>query len=125
MRNSENETLPEFISRVMDEGRLSGAEVERLSNKAISQSQINRIRAGKSANPSLITLKALALGLGVQEEKLFAIVRGSEPDSMQLAHEGVKSLITKFDQIPIKRRPYAQNLIEMLNREFDRLSQAD
>ena len=84
----------------MLERRLSGYEIERRSSRKISQSYFNRIKAGQIVNPSPEKLKAIADGMGISEEHLFAIVRGITPDSKSIAHEGLNLIFKKFEQLP-------------------------
>lgn len=105
----------------MREKKLSSYEIERRSNNQINQSSVFRIKQGKVTNPSAPKLKALAQGLGVSEEEIFSVVRGKSPDSSNLANEQLENLIRKFEKLPATRRIYAQSLIDLLNREFERL----
>lgn len=41
------ETLADFVSRMMAEKRISGADIERVSGRRISASQVNRIRSNR------------------------------------------------------------------------------
>ena len=116
-----NETLAQYIARLIGEKKLSGYEIERRAKKQISQSYFNRIKKGKIANPSPNKLKALAVGLGISEEELFAVVRGKSPDSLKVANEQLEDLISKFERLTLSKKLYAQALIDLLNREFERL----
>lgn len=74
--NMPRQSLADFVSRTMAENRISGYEVERRTNSEITQSYVNRIKNGEVLTPSAPKLKALAKGLGVSEDELFAVVRG-------------------------------------------------
>lgn len=47
-----NESLAEYVSRIMKEKRLSGYDVERAAHKEITQSHVSRIQNGEVTNPS-------------------------------------------------------------------------
>ncbi len=76
--------LANYVKRVRTEKRLSLKAVERQSGRRgnqIASSYVSRIENGV-ADPTGITpkkLSALALGLGVPEEEIFAIARGLTP----------------------------------------------
>ena len=122
MPDIKGQTLSAFVSRVIEEKDLSTYEVQRRASGRISQTHVNRIKTGKVPNPSAVKLKALAQGLGVSEEEIFAVVRGKPPDALGLAREQLNNLMTKFERLEPSKKAYAQSLIDLINREFERLS---
>lgn len=72
----ERETLADLVRRVRNEKRLSLREVSLRSGGKIANSHISRIENGESTNPTTEKLQALAKGLGVPEEEIFAVARG-------------------------------------------------
>ncbi|HEY8560455.1 MAG TPA: helix-turn-helix transcriptional regulator [Pyrinomonadaceae bacterium] len=74
----QQETLSQYVARLMSEKQLSGYDIQRRSCDGISQSYTNRIKNGDITNPTPEKLKALAKGLGVPEEELFRVARGAE-----------------------------------------------
>lgn len=108
------ESLADFVRRVRNEQGWSLAEVERRSGHRIGRSHISRIENGESPNPSLQKLQALAIGLDVTEEELFARVRGkvlSEPDARE------EKLITKFRQLPEQWQRDLMRIVDVLHRQ--------
>jgi len=80
------ETLSEYVKRVMTEKRLTLREVARLSGSRITQGYVGGIVQGLHTNPSVEKLKALAAGLGVDENEAFRVARGLEaklPSSLE------------------------------------------
>jgi len=80
------ETLSEYVKRVMAEKRLTLREVARLSGGRITQGYVGGIVQGLHTNPSVEKLKALAAGLGVDENEAFRVARGLEaklPSSLE------------------------------------------
>jgi transcriptional regulator with XRE-family HTH domain len=73
------ESLAEFVKRHRHQKNLSLKDVQRRSKGKITDGYISRIENGVYTNPSPVKLKALATGLGVTEDDIFAIVRGYKP----------------------------------------------
>ena len=69
------ESLGEYIARILAEKGLKVIDVERRSGGQIKDSYITNLMNGDTANPSVEKLKALALGLGVDEDEVFKIAR--------------------------------------------------
>ena len=69
-------TLAEYVTRVMDEKRLSSYDVEKSSGNRITDSYVLRIRDGKSQRPSVTKLRALAKGLGVDFDEILRVAEG-------------------------------------------------
>jgi len=118
-------SLAEYVKRIMHEKRLSSYDVEARSLKSISQSTVNRIQTGHVLSPSPSKLQALAKGLGVVEEEIFAVVRKKAPDLSVLGQEKVNSLVARLERVRPHQREYALNLIGLLERELDRLADID
>jgi transcriptional regulator with XRE-family HTH domain len=76
MTDSKQETLAEYVTRVMAEKDLSGREVEARSGDEIADAYVMKIANGGTTNPSIEKTKALAKGLGVDEDELFLVARG-------------------------------------------------
>ncbi len=79
MAKTGQETLGRFADRVMKEKGLSRKRVEVMSGGAIKASYVGSIVRGEAKNPSVDKMKALARGIGVDEEVLFQIARGERP----------------------------------------------
>ena len=72
------ETLESYVRRVMREKGIKPGDVQRKSKGGVSDSYVGNILAGHSSNLTVDKLKALAVGLGVDEDELFDIARGRE-----------------------------------------------
>jgi transcriptional regulator with XRE-family HTH domain len=110
----QSESLADFVRRIRHERRLSLEEVERRAGHRIGRTYINRIEIGESTNPSPRKLQALAIGLGVLEEELFARVRGvvrSELDSLE------EELLTKYRQLPPDWQKDLIGILDVLHKE--------
>ncbi len=108
------ESLADFVRRVRQEQSLSLVEVERRSGHSIGRTHINRIENGEQTNPSPRKLQALARGLGVTEEELFAHARGAvltEPAARE------EKLLIKFRQLPENWQRDLMKILDVLHRQ--------
>ncbi len=69
-------TLADYVSRIRQEKRLSLNDVVRQSGNQIANSHVSRIENGLTTNVTTDKLRALAKGLGVSEDEIFAVARG-------------------------------------------------
>jgi transcriptional regulator with XRE-family HTH domain len=76
MTQSNNESLIEFIERILRQKRLSLHDVERNSQKAITSSHISKIIKGKVKSIGVESFAGLAKGLDVDPFDLFAVALG-------------------------------------------------
>jgi transcriptional regulator with XRE-family HTH domain len=60
----------------MDEKGLSSRDIQARSGKKIADSYVTKIVNGITTNPSIDKTKALAEGLGVDEDEVFKVARG-------------------------------------------------
>lgn len=115
------QTLAQYVSQVMRDKELSGNDVERRSNKGITQSHVHRIYNGEVKNVSTEKLKSLAKGLDVPEAELFAVARGASLQVGELVHGRLQSIDFAYDGMPKKKKERAGYLIELLEREIKRI----
>lgn len=116
------ENLADFVRKIRNEKRLSTPDVERLSNFEITDGYVSRIENSGVKNVSPEKLSALAKGLGVTEEEIFAIARGKNPNEQAKAEERFISLSVKFTELKGQNRERAEFLIEVLEREIARMA---
>ena len=79
------EDLSRYVRRILAEKRLSFRDVQRASGGGITQGYVGAIVNGRYVNPSVEKLKALAEGLGENEETVFRVARGLAPGSEESA----------------------------------------
>lgn len=72
------ENLSDFVRRVRSEKGLSTLDVERNSSNRITDGYVSQIENGYVKNVSPEKLQALAKGLAVSEDEIFAVARGSK-----------------------------------------------
>lgn len=82
-----SETLADYVRRVRNAKGLSTQKVEELSRGGITDGYVSQIENGYRKNVSTPKLKALAKGLGVPEDEVFTIARGSKPKNTRLIDE--------------------------------------
>lgn len=70
------ETLADYVRRVRKDKGLSTPDVERNSGNQITDGYVSQIENGYIKNVSPEKLRALAKGLEVLEEEIFAVARG-------------------------------------------------
>lgn len=75
MSESNEEQLSDYIRRVMKEKGLTQHDVEARSGDQITERYVADILRGASKNPSVEKLIALAHGIGIDPDELFAIAR--------------------------------------------------
>lgn len=119
------ETLAEFVGRIRREKGLSCADVERQSARGgqkIAASYVNRIENGLKNRPTADRLQALARGLGIPVDELWARASGSAPSDVGEVEE--RRLVTMFRELPRDRRRDLLNILESLHRDHRRSSAA-
>jgi transcriptional regulator with XRE-family HTH domain len=72
------ENLSDFVRRVRSEKGLSTLDVERNSSNRITDGYVSQIENGYVKNVSPEKLQALAKGLAVSEDEIFAVARGAK-----------------------------------------------
>lgn len=116
----EKESLGDYVRRVAHEKNLTFREVARRGG--ISAPSISDIVSGKTREVRSGTIAALARGLDVSEDEVFAIVSGRTPEEEQNYRESRFALLSlKFDRLPPDKRVNVEALIELLDRELERL----
>jgi transcriptional regulator with XRE-family HTH domain len=110
------ESLGEFIRRVRKEKNMSCADVSRRSTRKgqgqIAASYINRLENNPKLRPTADRLKALADGLGVPAEELFARVVGLSQEDESRSSDEIK-LLARFREFSPERRDDLLRLVDM------------
>jgi transcriptional regulator with XRE-family HTH domain len=119
----ERESLADYVRRVRREKDLSLNDVRIQSGYQIVNSYVSRIENGQVINVGLEKLRALAKGLGVSEEELFSVARGKLPsEDPEFNKSRFAELALKFDRLPPDSRIDVEALINLLDRELERLA---
>ena len=107
------ERLSDFVRRIRNEKGLSLADVSKQSTlfgPRISASYVSRIENNPKCNPTAVSLKSLAHGLGIPVPELFA--HAIRPMSRGEADE--LALVTRFSELSPKRQSDVLALIQVL-----------
>ena len=72
--------LAEYVQGIMDEKGLKAGAVAKRSNGGIGDSHVTNIANGTTTNITVETIKALALGLGVDPVEIFRAAIGADPE---------------------------------------------
>src|SRR5579862_5621347 len=92
------EGLGEYVRRIMRDRRLTIREVQKRSGDRIGQSYIGLIAQGTYTNLTVEKVKALANGLGVDEDEIFEVARGRGGVD-RVKHNGSYELLMALDVI--------------------------
>lgn len=122
LRKVRHETPEEYIRRIMRDGDLNFQDIEKRAHKTgyqLGRATVQQIALGKTTNPGVLTLKALAAGLGRPEVEVLSvfgvggadIVRDTELEAIQI----------NYARLPDRQRAKVRFVIEMLSREIQRL----
>ena len=118
-------SLQDYLKQKMREKGLTAKEIERRSGGGITDSYISKLLKGRTKTPSIPKLKALAKGLDVDENELFAAAGGeliereviSAPTLVFIMQKLIdNSDLTTLVQILIKQKPAK---IKALLRSFE------
>lgn len=113
------ESFPDYVRRVRNEKGFSQPDVERNSGNTITDGYVSQIENGYIKNVSPQKLIALAKGLGVSADEVFAAARGMEisaPDSPQeLLH-----LFHGWNEATAEDRKFTMEAIKMIAESFQR-----
>lgn len=101
-KEQQPESLAEYVQRVRNEKSLSLMDVSRRSGGLIANAHISRIENGLVKSAGVEKLRALAKGLGVSEEEIFAVARG-KVTSGDLAFDELRMLELYRKLSPEKR----------------------
>jgi transcriptional regulator with XRE-family HTH domain len=118
---SKQESLDRYVRRVLKEKGLSYAEVEARSEGAISDSYIGNIVTGSVGSVTVAKLKALARGLDVSEDEIFAIARGHSPaDLRDFQKSRFATLFDKYKRLHADDQQEMLILLEAMEHEIER-----
>ena len=94
--------LADYVRRVACEKRLSYREIAKRTGQRISHGTVSDIINRRSKDIKAETLKALAIGLGVTEEEIFAIARG-KATSGELTFDELR-MLELYRSLPPEKR---------------------
>lgn len=116
------ETLAEYLRREIYERGLSYRKVADRSGGLVSHSTVSAIINGDQKKVSTEILSAIAKGMGIPAEEIFAVARGKSPKGIKIQDERFELLSLKFKSLPKSKRAKIEPLVELLERELERLT---
>lgn len=115
------ESLADFVRRVRSEKGFSLSDVRRNSGLQIANSYVSRIENGEVTNVTPEKLKALAKGLQVSEDEIFAIVRGKPLNETEAVDAEMAHFASRVKKLTPQQRRDFQIAWRMANDLLDRL----
>lgn len=121
------EDLADYVKRIRREKGLSLKEVVLRSEGRISNGYISQIENRYYINPTRDKLTALAKGLGVSEDDVFAVARGKSLDESETVDAEMALFASRVKKLtPQQRRDFqiawqmAKDYLDRLEREKER-----
>lgn len=118
----QTEDLADYLRRVRNEKGLSQRDVEIKSGNRISKGYIGQIEnrevLGHSVTPQ--KLQALAIGLGVSEDEIFAVARGKSLAAPEAFDSEIYVMFRGFDELSDEDKADLLGTIRMLAAEVQR-----
>jgi transcriptional regulator with XRE-family HTH domain len=115
------ETLASFVRRIRRDRGYSTRTVAVRSGHGISDGYVSRIESGYVTNPSPKIIRALAKGLGIEEDAIFSVIRGQLPKTDEL-DDFYGSALYELYQRRKRASPEDQRLIdEYIEMVLDRI----
>jgi len=115
------ESFGQFVTRILNEKKLTLSDVERRTHKAISDSYLSYIIQDKGVNLTLRKLKALAQGLDVPEAMILEAASGiplvdaTKGPGSEFAH-----VMYKYEHLSDQDKTDLLPMLQTLCREIDR-----
>jgi len=115
------ESFGEFITRILHEKKLTLSDVEKRTQRAISDSYLSYITQDKGSNLTLSKLKALAEGLGVPQAMILEAACGI-PLIDATAYQGTEfaHVMYKYDHLSDQDKTELRPTLQLLCREIER-----
>lgn len=114
------ESLADYVRRVRYEKRLSLSDVQRNSGGAINGSYVSRIENAVVTNVTADKLKALARGLEVSEDEVFAVALGKSLNSEEAFDNELYVMFKGFEELSAEDKRALLETVRMLGAEIQR-----
>lgn len=119
---AERENLSDYLRRVIRERNLTYRQVAERSGGRISHAAISDIISGKTKGIKSSTISALAKGLGVTEEEIFAVIRGKSPaDDPDYKNWKYASLFDDAKKLTPEKMIRFETIMDIARREVTRM----
>jgi transcriptional regulator with XRE-family HTH domain len=119
--NQQTESLADYVRRIRVQVKdFSLSEVEMNSGGEIDSSYVSRIENGQVKNVTPEKLNALAKGLQVPPDEIFAVARGKSLTEAEAFDSEVYVLFTGFEELSDKDKAEMLASVRMLGNEIQR-----
>lgn len=117
------ESLSDYINKVKADKNLTFRRIEENSGGKITAGYVNDLVRGKTKNPSSEKITALARGLKVPEDEVFAIVRGKGARQENGIDRRLEIINLRLSELPPEKKAKADVAIDALDAYLDKLEQ--
>jgi transcriptional regulator with XRE-family HTH domain len=117
------EALAAYVRQKMDEKNLSTYEVERRSGGDITHGSVWNILNQRVADVKAGTLRALAKGLGVSEDEIFAVARGKLLNGAEAFDSELAAMFRGLAELSDEDKAELLSTVRMLAAEVQRRTQ--
>lgn len=117
----EGENLPQYVTRLMEEKQLSMQAVAERSRQQISKAYLCDLLHQRTANPTITKITALAAGLGVPPEEIFAVLEGeAHAEKRNFENSIFAVLFDQYRKLKIENKRELGLLLNILDCEIDK-----
>lgn len=109
--------LAAYVRAKMETQALSHQDVAARAGGAISHTTVWNVANSAVKEVKQSTLSALARGLGVSEDEIFAVARGVRPTTPNTADQHAKFIVEEFSQLSDDAKAALRPIWEMVQRE--------
>jgi transcriptional regulator with XRE-family HTH domain len=114
-----DEELADYLRQKLNEGAtLRG--IEERSEGGITHSYLSKLLSGAASNPSRDKLKAIALGLGVPEDEVFAAAQGRTRSDSEVFNSEIYLMLKGYDELLDTDKTELLPTVRMLSAEIRR-----
>jgi transcriptional regulator with XRE-family HTH domain len=112
------ESFADWLRRILKEKNLTHKDVERLCNKQITASTVNKIINQDMENLTAFTIKALGEGIGEPPQEIFNRIIGNPT---KISEDPVlAALFYKYGQLSQHDKEELSSLLEVVDNEIER-----
>jgi transcriptional regulator with XRE-family HTH domain len=112
------ESFADWLRRILNEKKLTHKDVERLCNRQITASTVNKIINQGMDNLTAFTIKALAEGIGEPPEQIFNRIIGNPTKTNE--DPALAALFYKYGQLSHDDKAELSSLLEVVDNEIER-----
>lgn len=115
----QDEELADYLRQKLNDGAtLRG--IEERSEGGITHSYLSKLLSGAASNPSRDKLKAIALGLGVSEDEVFAAAQGRTRSESEVFNSEIYLMLKGYDELSDNDKSELLPTVRMLSAEIRR-----